>query len=147
MDFDKVYEEKEETAGVTLSKLADYLYGFGNDIRILHLYTSGLEFLPYHEKLNELYDVLFDAYDTVAEMAISHNESIKNPSKIEGWEVLEGKDFSAEEICNIVIEKGNELLNYIKNTNEYESFVQSNIDEFYGELDKIINYIFKQSNK
>ena len=51
---------------MTLSKLSSYVYLFGNDVRLLHLHTTGVHFFEYHEKLNELYDILFNFYDALA---------------------------------------------------------------------------------
>lgn len=135
-----------------LSELSSYVYLFGNDVRLLHLHTVGVHFFEYHEKLNELYDILFDFYDALAESAIAHNEEIGNPSELIldenlSWETLEGKDFNAEEIIPIVLEKGKLIMNYIEETNGYESWIQSKIDSFTEDLDKYINYMFKQSTK
>lgn len=135
-----------------LSELSSYVYLFGNDVRLLHLHTVGVHFFEYHEKLNELYDILFDFYDALAESAIAHNEEIGNPSELIldenlSWETLEGKDFNAEEIIPIVLEKGKLIMNYIEETNGYESWIQSKIDSFAEDLDKYINYMFKQSTK
>lgn len=135
-----------------LSELSSYVYLFGNDVRLLHLHTVGIHFFEYHEKLNELYDILFDFYDALAESAIAHNEEIGNPSELIldenlSWETLEGKDFNAEEIIPIVLEKGKLIMNYIEETNGYESWIQSKIDSFAEDLDKYINYMFKQSTK
>ncbi len=135
-----------------LSELSSYVYLFGNDVRLLHLHTVGVHFFEYHEKLNELYDILFDFYDALAESAIAHNEEIGNPSELIldenlSWETLEGKDFNAEEIIPIVLEKGKLIMNYIEETNGYESCIQSKIDSFAEDLDKYINYMFKQSTK
>ena len=137
---------------MTLSKLSSYVYLFGNDVRLLHLHTTGVHFFEYHEKLNELYDILFDFYDALAESAITHDEEIGNPSELildesVDWEVLEGKDFDVEEIISIVLEKGKTIMNYIEETNGYESWVQSKIDSFAEKLDTCINYMFKQSAK
>lgn len=137
---------------MTLSELSSYIYLFGNDVRLLHLHTVGTHFFEYHEKLNELYDILFNFYDALAESAITHDEEIGNPSELIldeniSWEVLEGKDFDVEEIISIVLEKGKTIMNYIEETNGYESWVQSKIDSFAENLDTCINYMFKQSAK
>ena len=166
IDLEEVYnkandieqEEKEEPkddtsddSKKTLSELAALLYAFGNDVRILHLYTSGEDFKTYHETLNDLYDILFDAYDTTAEMAISHDEKIVNPAKVlevcTDWTPIEGEKFTTDTILKEVDDRGNKVLDAIKNIKEYESFVQSNVDDFTGQIDKIVNYIFKQSAK
>lgn len=137
---------------MTLSKLSSYVYLFGNDVRLLHLHTTGVHFFEYHEKLNELYDILFNFYDALAESAITHNEEIGNPSELVldeslSWEVLEGKDFDVEEITYIVLEKGKIIMSYIEETTGYESWIQSKIDSFAENLDTCINYMFKQSAK
>lgn len=162
IDLEKLYNEANEIEvdekeaepseggdKYSISELAAVLYAFGNDVRLLHLYTSGVEFIPYHEKLNELYDILFDAYDTCAEIGIAHDEKIVNPAKVlevcTDWAPIEDDKFTAEDIIKEVTERGNTILDNIKNVKEYESFVQSKIDDFSGEIDKIVNYIFKQS--
>lgn len=137
---------------MTLSKLSSYIYLFGNDVRLLHLHTTGVHFFEYHEKLNELYDILFDFYDALAEFAIAHDEEIVNPSELAldkdlSWEILEGKDFDVEEIVYTILEKGKIIMGYIEETTGYESWVQSKIDSFAESLDKYINYMFKQSAK
>ena len=137
---------------MTLSELSSYVYLFGNDVRLLHLHTVGTHFFEYHKKLNELYDILFNFYDALAESAITHNEEIGNPSELAldeslSWEILEGKDFGVEEIISIVLEKGKIIMNYIEETNGYESWVQSKIDSFAENLDTCINYMFKQAAK
>ena len=152
-DFEEVYNNDSKSKDTNTKSLADlalYVYAFGNDVRTLHLHTTGQDFISIHEKLNELYDVLFEAFDSFAEMAISHNETVQNPTNIKDsieWEPLESKDFSSDEICKVINEKGNVVINDILKIKEYEPFVQSKVDEYSSELDKIINYIFKQISK
>ena len=95
----------------TLSELSSYVYLLGNDARILHLYTEGENFMSIHELLQDLYEVCFEYYDTFAEMAISHGESIPNPSDIvlsEGidWNPTFGDAFDTNFIIDEVKEKG-----------------------------------------
>ena len=131
----------------TLSYLSSYIYLFGNDIRLLHLYTKGKNFIEIHELLNELYDVCFDYYDVFAEMAITHNEIIPNPTDILledniAWNPILGNNFSSDDIKNYVFDKGNEIIKFADNITEYENFVTSKIDEFNYELDSLVNYKF-----
>lgn len=128
----------------SLYELAIVFYSFGNDVRLLHLYASGQDFIPYHEKLNELYDFLFDSYDTIAEMAIAHKEPVGNPSFIQNpiFGPLEVKDFTSKDICDTVVERGTALLDCLEHIDEYEGFVQSKIDDIAGQLDNYVNYIF-----
>lgn len=145
---DKEEKDGEPEGKVTLSDIASYLYAFGNDVRILHLYTTGTEFIPYHEMLNDLYSIVFDAFDSCAEMAISYGEKIKNPSLLpETWKPLGGEKFTPEKICKEVNDRGNRILGTITSIKEYESFTQSRVDDFAAEIDKLVNYIFKQSSK
>lgn len=152
-DFEEVYNNDSKSKDKntkSLAELALYVYAFGNDVRTLHLHTTGNNFISIHESLNELYDVLFEAFDNFAEMAISHNETVQNPTNIKDnieWEPLECKDFNSDDICKIINEKGNTLINSILNVKEYEPFVQSKVDEYSSEIDKIVNYIFKQISK
>lgn len=153
-DFEEVYNNDSKSIKdkntKSLAELALYVYAFGNDVRTLHLHTTGHNFISIHESLNELYDVLFEAFDNFAEMAISHNETVQNPTNIKDnieWEPLECKDFNSDDICKIINEKGNMLINNILNIKEYEPFVQSKVDEYSSEIDKIVNYIFKQISK
>lgn len=137
-----------KTITFSLHELAILFYSFGNDVRLLHLYASGQDFIPYHEKLNEFYDFLFDSYDTIAELAIAHKEPVDNPSFIQNpiFGPLSVKDFTSKDICDTVIKRGNELLDCIECLDEYESFVQSEIDDIAGQLDKYVNYIFTRCN-
>lgn len=153
-DFENIHELSEESdtkKGLKISLIASYLYAFGNDVRLMHLYTTGKEFLPYHEQLNELYDVLFDSYDMCAEHAISLGEKIINPANVldecSDWKPLEGEEFSIEQICKEINERGNKMLENLKNIDSYESFIQSDIDGAVSSIDKIVNYIFKQTAK
>lgn len=155
-DFEDVYdastEKSEKKDGNKISLISSYLYAFGNDVRFLHLYTIGNEFLPYHEKLNELYDIAFEAYDMCAEHAIVLGEKLVNPANVleecDDWKPLNlDKDgFTLTRICDEVIERGNKVLDIIKNIAQYESFIQSDVDEVTSKLDKIINYVFKQTS-
>lgn len=153
-DFEEVYNNDSKSIKdkktKSLAELALYVYAFGNDVRTLHLHTTGHNFISIHESLNELYDVLFEAFDNFAEMAISHNETVQNPTNIKDnieWEPLECKDFNSDDICKIINEKGNTLINNILNIKGYEPFVQSKVDEYSSDIDKIVNYIFKQISK
>lgn len=136
----------------TLSELSSYAYLLGNDARILHLYTEGENFMSIHELLQDLYEVCFEYYDTFAEMAISHGESIPNPSDIvlsEGidWNPTFGDAFDTNFIIGEVKEKGNKVITMGDNLNEYEGFVKSEIDALNAELDSIVNYKFGRIGK
>lgn len=137
----------KEKSSNSLSELADIMYSFGNDCRLMHLYTSGVEFKAYHELLNDLYDLCFSSYDKLAEMAIAHDEIIKNPASIDSKNALEGDKFTADDIIEEVTNRGNQVLDSLNNINKYESFVQSEVDNISAELDKIVNYIIKRSGE
>ena len=132
----------------SLADIATELYNFGNDIRILHLYAAGKNFMEYHKKLNELYDEVFKAYDEVAELAISKGEKVPNPSShsaFSSYKPLDPADYSSEQISQEVLNRGNKVLDALKNHRDYEGFVVSKLDDITGKLDKLINYIFKRS--
>lgn len=152
-DFEEIYGTDnnvvvDSDTKRSIAELAAYVYAFGNDVRMLHLCAVGENFVEIHEKLNDLYDVLFDAFDSFAEMAVSHGESIENPTNIKDkidWEPVEFDKYDTDKICKFVNEKGNLVINVILNVKEYEPFIQSKIDEFSGEIDKLVNYIFKRT--
>ena len=132
----------------SLADIATELYNFGNDIRILHLYAAGKNFMEYHKKLNELYDEVFKAYDEIAELAISKGEKVPNPSShsaFSSYKPLDPKDYSSEQISQEVLSRGNKVLDTLKHHRDYEGFVVSKLDDITGKLDKLINYIFKRS--
>lgn len=132
----------------SLADIATELYNFGNDIRILHLYAAGKNFMEYHKKLNELYDEVFKAYDEIAELAISKGEKVPNPSShsaFSSYKPLDPADYSSEQISQEVLNRGNKVLDTLKNHRDYEGFVVSKLDDITGKLDKLINYIFKRS--
>lgn len=132
----------------SLTDIATELYNFGNDIRVLHLYAAGKNFMEYHKKLNELYDEVFKAYDEVAELAISKGEKVPNPSShsaFNSYKPLDPADYSSEQISQEVLNRGNKVLDALKNHRDYEGFVVSKLDDITGKLDKLINYIFKRS--
>lgn len=132
----------------SLADIATELYNFGNDIRILHLYAAGKNFMEYHKKLNELYDEVFKAYDEIAELAISKGEKVPNPSShsaFSSYKPLDPADYSSEQISQEVLNRGNKVLDALKNHRDYEGFVVSKLDDITGKLDKLINYIFKRS--
>lgn len=138
------------TKRTSLADIATELYNFGNDIRILHLYAAGKNFMEYHKKLNELYDEVFEAYDEVAELAISKGERVPNPSSHLAfsnifYKPLDPKDYSSEQISQEVLNRGNKVLDALKNHRDYEGFIVSKLDDIIGKLDKLINYIFKRS--
>ena len=145
------YECFKCNVGVRRTSLADIateLYNFGNDIRILHLYAAGKNFMEYHKKLNELYDEVFKAYDEIAELAISKGEKVPNPSShsaFSSYKPLDPKDYSSEQISQEVLNRGNKVLDTLKHHKDYEGFVVSKLDDITGKLDKLINYIFKRS--
>ena len=132
----------------SLTDIATELYNFGNDIRVLHLYAAGKNFMEYHKKLNELYDEVFKAYDEIAELAISKGEKVPNPSShsaFSSYKPLDPKDYSSEQISQEVLNRGNKVLDTLKHHRDYEGFVVSKLDDITGKLDKLINYIFKRS--
>ena len=132
----------------SLADIATELYNFGNDIRILHLYATGKNFMEYHKKLNELYDEVFKAYDEIAELAISKGEKVPNPSShsaFSSYKPLDPKDYSSEQISQEVLNRGNKVLDTLKHHKDYEGFVVSKLDDITGKFDKLINYIFKRS--
>lgn len=132
----------------SLADIATELYNFGNDIRILHLYATGKNFMEYHKKLNELYDEVFKAYDEIAELAISKGEKVPNPSShsaFSSYKPLDPADYSSEQISQEVLNRGNKVLDTLKKHRDYEGFVVSKLDDITGKLDKLINYIFKRS--
>ena len=136
------------TKRTSLADIATELYNFGNDIRILHLYAAGKNFMEYHKKLNELYDEVFEAYDEIAELAISKGEKVPNPSlhsAFNSYKPLDPADYSSEQIFQEVLNRGNKVLDALKNHRDYEGFVVSKLDDITGKLDKLINYIFKRS--
>lgn len=136
------------TKRTSLADIATELYNFGNDIRILHLYAAGKNFMEYHKKLNELYDEVFEAYDEIAELAISKGEKVPNPSShsaFNSYKPLEPADYNSEQISQEVLNRGNKVLDALKNHRDYEGFVVSKLDDITGKLDKLINYIFKRS--
>ena len=145
------YECFKCNTGVRRTSLADIateLYNFGNDIRILHLYAAGKNFMEYHKKLNELYDEVFKAYDEIAELAISKGEKVPNPSShsaFSSYKPLDPVDYSSEQISQEVLNRGNKVLDTLKHHGDYEGFVVSKLDDITGKLDKLINYIFKRS--
>lgn len=134
----------------TLSELSDILYLFGNDIRMLHLHTVGDEFFSLHENLGDLYQIAFDAYDSIAEMAISHDEPIYNPSTAlerVNWNELNDMDYTLENVVDYIRTNGADVMKCIENVKKYESFVQSKIDSYSEDLDSLINYKFGQLAK
>lgn len=136
------------TKRTSLADIATELYNFGNDIRILHLYAAGKNFMEYHKKLNELYNEVFEAYDEIAELAISKGEKVPNPSShsaFNSYKPLDPADYSSEQISQEVLNRGNKVLDALKNHRDYEGFVVSKLDDITGKLDKLINYIFKRS--
>lgn len=136
------------TKRTSLADIATELYNFGNDIRVLHLYAAGKNFMEYHKKLNELYDEVFKAYDEIAELAISKGEKVPNPSShsaFDSYKPLDPADYSSEQITQEVLNRGNKVLDALKNHRDYEGFVVSKLDDITGKLDKLINYIFKRT--
>lgn len=136
------------TKRTSLADIATELYNFGNDIRILHLYAAGKNFMEYHKKLNELYDEVFKDYDEIAELAISKGEKVPNPSShsaFNSYKPLDPADYNSEQISKEVLNRGNKVLDALKNHRDYEGFVVSKLDDITGKLDKLINYIFKRS--
>lgn len=128
-----------------LTELANYLYLFGNDVRMLHLLSSGEEFLTIHTELEDIYNICFDFYDFACESAISNGESIINPSTLinnVAWNPIVGDRFDQRVIVEYVNSMGNYILGCVKQVTEYASWTQSRIDEFSSDLDKIINYKF-----
>jgi DNA-binding ferritin-like protein len=117
---------------------------------MLHLLAKGEEFLSVHAELENLYDIMFDLYDFACESAIAHGEEITNPSnlinKITDWNAIQSQEFSMDDIYEYVIENGKFILQSITDCGaEYESYVQSGLDDFAKDADKIINYKFSRT--
>ena len=133
-----------------LAELGEYVYLFANDLRMLHLLARGEEFLSVHAELEDLYDIMYDLYDFACESGIAHGEEITNPSslkeKIVDWNPIQAQEFSMDEIYEYVIENGKFILQSITECGaEYESYVQSGLDDFAKDADKIINYKFSRT--
>ena len=130
-----------------LSELSSYIYLLGNDVRLLHLYATGENFMEIHLLLEDIYNLCFDKYDVFAEMAIAHGETIPNPTDILldesiGWTPIFGSDFDVDFIKTNVIERGNKIISMGENLKGYENFVMSEVDDFNSDLDSLVNYKF-----
>lgn len=137
--------KESQIEALNLSSLADLLYAFGNDLRVIHLNVKGVDFKSVHEALNELYDEVFDAYDTVAELAIARGEKVKNPSTVVSIiKPLEARDFNCEEAIVIAREEGLKVLDAVCSIEGYDRAVQASLDEIIVNLDKTLNYIFSR---
>lgn len=128
---------------ISLSSLADLIYAYGNDLRVLHLNVKGEDFKSVHEALNELYDTIFDAYDTVAELAIARGEEVKNPSTVVSIiKPLEARTFNCEEAIAIARDEGLKVLDAVCSIEGYDKAVQPALDNITVSLDKTLNYVF-----
>ena len=134
-----------------LSKLGEYTYLFANDLRMLHFLAKGEEFLSVHAELEDLYNLMYDLYDFACESAIAHGEEIINPSSLKetitDWNPIQSQIFTINEIRDYVTNNGNFILQCISDYTEgegYESYVQSGLDDFAKDADKIINYKFSR---
>ena len=137
--------KESQIEALNLSSLADLIYAYGNDLRVLHLNVSGAGFRSVHEALNELYDDMFEAYDTVAELAIARGEKVKNPSTVVSIiKPLEASDFNCEEAIVIAREEGFKVLDAVCSIEGYDRAVQASLDEIIVNLDKTLNYIFSR---
>lgn len=137
--------KESQIEALNLSSLADLIYAYGNDLRVLHLNVKGADFKSVHEALNELYDEVFDAYDTVAELAIARGEKVKNPSTVVSIiKPLEVGAFNCEEAIVIAREEGLKVLDAVCSIEGYDRAVQASLDEIIVNLDKILNYIFSR---
>jgi DNA-binding ferritin-like protein len=145
-----IYTKKNKgDAEMKLSKLGEYTYLFANDLRMLHLLAKGEEFLSVHTELEDLYNLMYDLYDFACESAIAHGEEIINPSSLKetitDWNPIQSQSFTMNEIRDYVTENGNFILQGICNCGEeYEPYVQSGLDDFAKDADKIINYKFSR---
>ena len=136
--------KESSVEALNLSSLADLIYAYGNDLRILHLYVKGSEFKTVHETLNTLYDDVFEAYDTVAELAIARNELVKNPSTVVSIiKPLDAKTFDCKEALEIARNEGLKVLDAICSIEGYDKAVQPALDNIIVKLDKTLNYILK----
>ena len=137
--------KESQIEALNLSSLADLIYAYGNDLRVLHLNVSGAGFRSVHEALNELYDDVFEAYDAVAELAIARGEKVKNPSTVVSIiKPLEARDFSREEAIAIAREEGLKVLDAVCSIEGYDKAVQPVLDDIIVNLDKTLNYIFSR---
>ena len=137
--------KESQIEALNLSSLADLIYAYGNDLRVLHLNVSGAGFRSVHEALNELYDDVFEAYDAVAELAIARGEKVKNPSTVVSIiKPLEARVFSREEAIAIAREEGLKVLDAVCSIEGYDKAVQPVLDDIIVNLDKTLNYIFSR---
>ena len=137
--------KESQIEALSLSSLADLIYAYGNDLRVLHLNVKGADFKSVHEALNELYDDVFEAYDTVAELAIARGEKVKNPSTVVSIiKPLEAGDFNCEEAIVIAREEGLKVLDAVCSIEGYDKAVQPVLDDIIVNLDKTLNYIFSR---
>ena len=131
-----------------LTHLVDILTVFSNDVKTAHWNIVGKDFLGVHIELGDLYDFLTESIDKIAEMGKAQNEIINNPStaiiRVQDWESIEIDDSDTNEIISYVINNGNIALDCLKCNWDYEPFIKSELDTIIAEIDKIINYKFKQ---
>lgn len=137
--------KESQIEALNLSSLADLIYAYGNDLRVLHLNVKGAGFKSVHEALNELYDDVFEAYDAVAELAIARGENVKNPSTVVSIiKPLEARPFYREEAIVIAREEGLKVLDAVCSIEGYDKAVQPVLDDIIVKLDKTLNYIFSR---
>ena len=137
--------KESQIEALNLSSLADLIYAYGNDLRVLHLNVKGEGFKSIHEALNELYDDVFEAYDAVAELAIARGEKVKNPSTVVSIiKPLEARAFNREEAIAIAREEGLKVLDAVCSIEGYDKAVQPVLDDIIVNLDKTLNYIFSR---
>ena len=137
---------------MNLSELSDYLILVSNDFKMLHLNCVGLDFMTIHSWLEDLYNDSSDYYDTVAEMAIEHDEKIENPTlaleRVNNY--IPFTNFDALTECD-VLNKMYDIMEFIimqleSINDDYESYVYSNIDEMTSSFRKNM-YKLKQTFK
>ncbi len=135
-----------------LSEISDYMLLISNDFKMLHLNCVGNNFMVIHSWLEDLYNESSDYYDSLAEMAIEHDEIIENPSlalnRVQDFIPFTELENLSE---SLILDKMYELLecaicqlNCIDDN--YENYVYSNLDEMLSSFKKNL-YKLKQTLK
>ena len=136
-------------SGYSLSELAQYVAVFYFNMRTVHFYTAGQNFLERNDYAPELYEKAEDYYDDLVETAMSFNEKAQPMFVTPGnWNPSNEVPYDSFSSICLMKDSLRILYDYLESIKKdaYPSFVYSKIDSILEWLDKQ-NYKLQQMSK
>lgn len=127
----------------SISKAYMFASLFANDLKMMHIHASGVEFDKIHSISEELYEEAQAEADELAEIALSHSEKVPNISDIKSyvdseteWQPITDEVINWYTFTDYLNKKGNQYLDALNDISDEDPI----IDDYIHFWQKEINY-------